>query len=171
MDFKTFSEEELNTFSKEMIITLYLQLNSSFQLISEQNKQILEQSQQSMREIANLREQIAILTNLRYGRKTEKTADILEGQMVLELNGKPLLLNEVEWLADHSEEPEKTDEELLKEARENAEKRKRKKGVRAEDLKNAKVEVEEYKLSEEKLSEIFPEGYKELGVKTSYRVE
>ena len=126
MDFKTFSEEELNTFSKEMIITLYLQLNSSFQLISEQNKQILEQSQQSMREIANLREQIAILTNLRYGRKTEKTADILEGQMVLELNGKPLLLNEVEWLADHSEEPEKTDEELLKEARENAEKRKRK---------------------------------------------
>lgn len=175
MDFKTFSKGELNTFSKEMIITLYLQMSSSFQLISEQNQKIMEQNEQQtkqfMTEIANLREQIAILTNYRYGRKTEKTSDILEGQMVLELDGKPLLLNEVEWLADHSEDPEKTDEELLKEAKENAERRKRKKGVRAEDLKNAKVEVEEYRISEEKLNEIFPEGYKELGIKTSYRVE
>ena len=112
MEFKTFSEEELNTFSKEMIITLYLQMTSSFQLISQQNQKIMEQNEQQtkqfMTEIANLREQIAILTSYRYGRKTEKTADIFEGQMGLELDGKPLLLNDAEWLADHSEEPEKT---------------------------------------------------------------
>ena len=171
MSFKTFSEEELNTFSKDMIITLYLQLTSSFQLISEQNKQILEQSEQTKQEIASLREQLAILTNYRFGRKTEKSSDILEGQMVLELDGQPLILNEIELEFDNSDEPEKTDEDLLKEAKERAEKRKRKKGVREEDLKNAKIEVVDYTIPEEKLMEMFPEGYKELGIKTSYRVE
>ena len=34
MEFKTFSEDELNNFSKEMIVTLYLQLAASFELIS-----------------------------------------------------------------------------------------------------------------------------------------
>ena len=71
MDFKTFSEEELNTFSKEMIITLYLQLTSSFQIISKQNEQIMEQNEQQTKvlltQIDNLKEQIAILTNYRFG--------------------------------------------------------------------------------------------------------
>ena len=142
---------------------MYLQLDSSFQVLFEQNKQILEL-------VANLKEQVAILTNYRFGRKTEKTSEIFDGQMVLELDGKPLITNEIE-LEFGSDEPAKTDEELLKEAKERAEKRKRKKGVREEDLKNARIEVEEHKLSEEELKELFPEGYKELGIKTSYRVE
>ena len=175
MDFKTFSEEELNTFSKEMIITLYLQLTSSFQIISKQNEQIMEQNEQQtmvlLTQIDNLKEQIAILTNYRFGRKTEKSSDILDGQMVLEFDGQPLILNEIEWEIDHSDKPEKTDEELLNEAKERAEKRKRKKGVREEDFKNAKIEIREYTIPEEELNELFPDGYKELGIKTSYRVE
>ena len=115
MDFKTFSEEELNTFSKEMIITLYLQLTSSFQIISKQNEQIMEQNEQQtkflLKQIDNLKEQIAMLTNYRFGRQTEKSSEILEGQMVLEFDGQPLILNEIEWEIDHSDEPEKTDEE------------------------------------------------------------
>ena len=67
---KTFSEEELNTLSKDMIISLYLQLNSSFQLLSEQNKQMMKQ-------LSDLQEQLAMLTNYRFGRKSEKTADEL----------------------------------------------------------------------------------------------
>ena len=90
MEFKTFKEEELNTFSKEMIVTLYLQLASSFQLLSQQNEQILSQNQvitqqneKQLRQIENLQESIAILTNHRFGRRTEKTSEILDGQIFL----------------------------------------------------------------------------------------
>ena len=79
MDIKTFSTDELNSLSKEMIISLYQQLASSFLLISEQNKQIMEQNIEQTalltQQIANLQEQIAILTNARFGRKTEKTSE------------------------------------------------------------------------------------------------
>ena len=164
MEIKRFSEDELNGLSKEMIISLYLQLDTSFQLLSDQNKQILKQ-------MDNLQEQMAILINHRFGRKTEKTSEVIEGQMVLDINGQPLILNEVEWECEHAKEPEKTDEDLLREAMERAKKRKRKKGVRELDLRSARVEVEEYTLSDEELQELFPEGYRELGVKVSYRVE
>jgi len=66
---KTFSEEELNTLSKDMIISLYLQLNSSFQLLSEQNKQMMKQNEIQtnalMKQISDLQEQLAMLTNYR----------------------------------------------------------------------------------------------------------
>lgn len=121
MENKTFSEEELNTLSKDMIISLYLQLNSSFQLLSEQNKQMMKQ-------LSDLQEQLAMLTNYRFGRKSEKTADIIDGQYTLDLtNGEMLLLNDIESMSENA--PNKTDEELLEEAR-MREQKKRKKGVR-----------------------------------------
>ena len=49
--------------------------------------------------------------------------------------------------------------------------RKRKKGQRAEDMRFATVEVDDYAMSEEELDEIFPDGYTELGYKTSHRLE
>ena len=129
---KTFSEEELNTLSKDMIISLYLQLNSSFQLLSEQNKQMMRQNEIQtnalMKQISGLQEQLAMLTNYRFGRKSEKTAEIIDGQYTLDLTtGEMLLLNDIESMSENA--PNKTDEELLEEAR-MREQKKRKKGVR-----------------------------------------
>lgn len=201
MENQSQKREELQSFSKDAVISLYLQLYSSFNLISEQNKtilaqnerqleqteqlsqqneqlskqneQLVKQSEQQLQLIENLREQIAILTNYRFGRKTEKTADICNGQMVLSFDedGNCQLLNEAELILDKYPDEEKTDEELLQEAKERIEKRKRKEGVRAEDLKNAKVEPVEYTIPEKKLNELFPEGYTELPVRISHRVE
>ena len=166
MDFKTFSEEELNTFSKEMIVTLYLQLSNSFRLLAEQNEQIIRQNE---KQIAMFQEQIAILTNYRFGRKTEKTADMLDGQYTMDLQtGELLLFDEIETEATNA--PEKTDEELLAEAK-RREAKKRKKGVRDYDLRNVRHEIVDYKVSEEDLKKLFPEGYVEIGFDTSHRVE
>ena len=177
MDFKAFSETELNGFSKKMLISLYLQIASSFQLLNEQNEtilkqseQLLEQNEQQLKQIENLQESIAILTNQRFGRKTEKTKEIIDGQIVMDLNGELLLLNEAEVLAE-SEPEEKSEEELLAEAKEKYEKQKRKKGQRETDLRMAKVLRQDFEVSEEKLKELFPEGYTELPDKITHRVE
>ena len=123
MNFKTFSEDELNTFSKDIIITLYLQLSSSFQLISEQNSQIIEQNKKLLEQselqisqinaqitqIDNLQEQIAILNNYRFGRHTEKTSEIFDGQYCFAADGS-IILNEAEYLCEINPDPDKTDE-------------------------------------------------------------
>ena len=57
MKSKTFTEEELNSVSKEMVIKMYLQLAESFEKMTIQ--------------LENLTEQVAILTQQRFGRKTE----------------------------------------------------------------------------------------------------
>ena len=64
------SGEELNTFSKETIITLYVQLTSSFQILADQNEKLIKQ-------VADLQESVAILANHRFGRHTEKSSEIL----------------------------------------------------------------------------------------------
>ncbi len=175
MDFKTFSEDELNTFSKDIIITLYLQLSSSFQLISEQNSQIIEQNKKLLEQselqisqinaqitqIDNLQEQIAILNNYRFGRHTEKTSEIFDGQYCFAADGS-IILNEAEYLCDTNPEPDKTDEEMLKDYKALLEARKRKKGVRKLDLSMAEVERKDYDIPKEVLEEMFPEGYREL---------
>ena len=170
---KTFSEEELNTLSKDMIISLYLQLNSSFQLLSEQNKQMMKQNEIQtnalMKQISDLQEQLAMLTNYRFGRKSEKTADIIDGQYTLDLTtGEMLLLNDIESMSENA--PNKTDEELLEEAR-MREQKKRKKGVREYDLRKVRHEIIDYKTRKEDLDKIFPEGYVEVGYDKSHRVE
>ena len=170
---KTFSEEELNTLSKDMIISLYLQLNSSFQLLSEQNKQMMKQNEIQtnalMKQISDLQEQLAMLTNYRFGRKSEKTADIIDGQYTLDLTtGEMLLLNDIESMSENA--PDKTDEELLEEAR-MREQKKRKKGVREYDLRKVRHEIIDYKTRKEDLDKIFPEGYVEVGYDKSHRVE
>ena len=182
MNFKAFSEEELNTFSKEMIITSYLQLVSFFQILSKQNEELIRKNEEQIEEqrkqnaellkqIENLQENLAILTNYRFGRKTEKTSDIMDGQMVLALQDGTLILNEVEKIADDLPEEEKSDEELLAELKARREARKRKKNVREADLRMAEVEFHEYTISNEELNEMFPEGYREMDVVTTRTVE
>lgn len=171
MEFKTFSEAELDKLSRKSIVLLYLQLSESFKLISEQNNQILEQNKELLTQVADLQEKVAILTAQKFGRQTEKTREMIPGQMSIDGTGNFLFLNEAEAVCDHTPEPEKTDEELLAEARAREEKRKRKPGVRQADFSSAEVETEDHGYSEEELAGLFPDGYEELPSKVTYRVE
>ena len=58
MKTKIFTEEELNYVSKDMVIKMYLQLAESFGRMSVQ--------------LENLTEQVAILTQQKFGRKRKK---------------------------------------------------------------------------------------------------
>ena len=83
-----------------MLISLYLQIASSYQLLTEQNQQIIAQNEKNMKQIENLQEQLSIIINHRFGRKTEKTSDIIEGQLIMNPKGEILEFNEIEVLAE-----------------------------------------------------------------------
>jgi transposase len=80
---KKMSEEELNNIPKDMIIKMYVQLSDSFDLMNSQMDQLIKQDKELNRNLALMKEQIAILTQNRFGRKTEKSADIPSGQMTI----------------------------------------------------------------------------------------
>lgn len=61
---KKMSEEELNSIPKDMIINMYVQLSDSFDLMNSQMDEL-------NKNLALMKEQIAILTQNRFGRKTE----------------------------------------------------------------------------------------------------
>ena len=129
----SFSEDELNSLSKDVLVKFYLQLQDNFHELARQND---ANTKELLKQISNLQEQLAILTNYRFGRKTEKTSEMLDGQFTMDINtGEVLLFNEIELVAE--EELTKTDEELLAEAK-RRESRKCKKGVREFDLRNVK---------------------------------
>lgn len=69
-DFKI-SKDELNNLSKDALIFMLLQLSDSFSLLSEQNKIIQQQNEQLLRQSEDLKEQLAVLTAQRFGRKSE----------------------------------------------------------------------------------------------------
>ena len=60
---------KLNSLSKDALILL--QQSENFQLLSEQSSVIQKQNEQLIKQIESLKEQLAILTNHRFGRKTE----------------------------------------------------------------------------------------------------
>ena len=194
---------QINSYPKEMIISLFLMQNNSLQLLAQQNEQILEQSKEQARlsslqnerqckqieeqskliekqskkiesmlnQIESLQENLAILTNYRFGRKTEKTSEILDGQICFALKDDELVLNEIEKILDEATEPEKSDEELLAELKTRRGKRKRKSGVRDADLSMAEINEEHYTIPEERLKELFPDGYREMKEKVTRTVE
>ena len=128
MNTTEFTEQELNELSKEVLIKLFLGLQEN---VKELNQSVL-----------NLTEQIKLMNQRKYGRKTETVS---ADQLVLDLE-----FNEAESLAD-LKEPEPSLEEA-------APKKKRPKGKRAEDIRKVtnhrEVPVE---LSEEELNRRFGE--------------
>ena len=67
---------KLNNLSKDALILLLLQQSKNFQLLSAQSSVIQKQNEQLIKQIESLKEQLAILTNLRCGRKTEASSQI-----------------------------------------------------------------------------------------------
>ena len=141
-----FSRDELDQCSKEVLITLFLNLQE--QMIEMNGK------------LDRLAEQLAVAQNHRYGRKSEKL-DVIDGQLCFNFN-------EAEALLENIYVVEPVDEDVIP----TVVKRKKKKGKRKEDLSSLPVETISHTLSEEELTDIFGEnGWKQLPDETYMRVK
>ena len=133
-DFASLTEEQLNQMDKHVLITiikgLQLQLNSI-------NSQL-----------EFLTEQIALMNQRSFGRKTEKL-DQMHQMSLFEV------LNEPEFFSDDSEEPEVSEIIVSSHTR-------KPKTLREENLKGLPVRVYEHELKKEELNRLFPNGYKEM---------
>ncbi len=103
------------------------------------------------RQIELLTEQIRILNQRRFGRKSESTLNEINGQLSLFDS-----FNEAEALS-RSDAPEPEIAEVII----SSYKRSKSKGKREEDLDGLPARIFEHELSVEELAEKFPEGYKE----------
>ena len=122
--------------------------------------------------IAAIKEQIDILTQevqllrlQRYGRKSEMsvTESMENGQLVID-EIREIIFNEAEAAVDAEEKEQKT---TVKEYTRTT----RPKGKQAEDLSKLRKEIQHFTIDEEKLNEMFPNGYRELPEDISSRIE
>lgn len=86
------TEEQLNQIPKDVLVTMYLQLSDTMKQVAEQNNQLL-------RQVASLEEKINILTQRYFGRKTEKASEIDDLQLTFDFYEKHAL-NEAEHILD-----------------------------------------------------------------------
>lgn len=107
MENNTLTLDELNKLPKNAITLLYMQMSENFALLSEQNKTIQKQNELLIRQTEDLKEQLAILTQHRFGHRTESEKQVL-GQLSFSLENM-CVLNEVEVLTENGipEEPER----------------------------------------------------------------
>ena len=143
------TEEQLNQMPKELLISMYLQLNLNFETLISQNNELI-------RQIESLKEQIAVLTQHRFGRRTEKTASFDENQLSFDLNTLQII-NEAEYIQAESKDVE---EPVIEEVV--VVKRKKQRGKREADLKHIETQIDMHEISDERLSELFPSGYDRL---------
>lgn len=148
------SQDELNKLPKDLLISMYMQLNTSFTVLRDQNEKIQAQNEQLLKQITSLQENLSVLTQQRFGRKTEKTSEI-SGQLSFDLDNS-CILNEAEKTVEDGipEEPEMETVIVVR--------HKKSAGKREADLKDIETVIEEHTLSGEKLAELFPDGYHRL---------
>lgn len=144
--------DELNKLPRNAIAMMYMQMSEGFALLSAQNKTIQEQNELLIQQAEDLKEQLAILTRHRFGRKTESDKQILD-QLSFSLDDV-CVLNEAEALTENGIPQEPEIEEVVI-------RRKRSKGKRDLNLKDIEVEVISHDCTEE-LHEHFPKGWHAL---------
>lgn len=141
-----FSRDELKQCNKEVLITLFLNLQE--QMIEMNGK------------LDRMAEQLAVARNHRYGRKSEKL-DVIDGQLCFNFN-------EAEALLENIYVVEPVEEDVIP----TVVKHKKKKGKRKEALSRLPVETISHTLSEEELTDIFgTDGWKQLPDETYMRVK
>lgn len=94
-----FTEEKLNILPKETIIMLLLQQNENFRILSEQSAVIQMQNEQFLKQVEDLKEQLTILTQQRFGTRSEKNLQI-SGQLSFDLDN-PNVFNEAEIFTEN----------------------------------------------------------------------
>ena len=149
MENKRISIDELNKLSKETISMLYLQTFEMLQNLQEQNANLIAQ-------VEDLKQQMAILINQRFGKHSEKLSQ-LPGQLSFNMDD-PAVFNEIEAITDHGFAEEPSLEEVVPEHL----RRKRPKGKRAVDLSGIEVEVVNHYLPEDILNSEMPRGWHQM---------
>lgn len=163
MENSIISTDELNNLSKETIILLFTQQSQNFKIISDQYQTLISQSEKHeaenkeyinllMAQIADLKEQVAILTQQRFGSRSEKNLDI-PGQLSIPFDDV-CVFNEVEAVAP-DDLSESSLEEVITYTR-------KKPGKRSTNISAVDKEVVYHDLTEEELCEKFPNGWHEL---------
>ena len=127
---------------------LLLQQTESIKLLTAQVENLNVQ-------ISSLQESLAVLTQNRFGRKTERT-NTLDTQLSFDPDTMEII-NEAEMLLEKGM-PEKPGFETVVKAHV----RKKRQGKRDEDLSGFPVEVIEHRLSSDQLDAEFPGGYYEM---------
>lgn len=144
------SEEQLNNLNKEALViiaaSLQDQLNSMHAQLDTANARLADTN----RQIELLTEQIRIMNQRQFGRHSE--SNLVEGQLTLFDS-----FNEVEATADSNVPEPEISEVIIASYR-----RKKSVGKRDADLDGLPARIIEHRLSEEELSQLFPNGYKEL---------
>ena len=84
------TEEKVNMIPHDVLSSMYVQLDRSFQTLIKQNDELIIR-------IASLEEQLSILTQDKYGRKTEKLSEL---PITLDIPDIDSALNEAEATAD-----------------------------------------------------------------------
>ncbi len=154
------TREYLEKLPAEMLVNICLQNAETMKLLSSQLTVLQAQNAEYMKKIDTLQENMAVLIQQRFGKKTEKLA-VNPDQITLELGD---VLNEAETLTEDGIEEEPEDVILVK--------RKKSKGKRAQDLSRLeKAEPEMHEMTEEELKERFPNGYTRLDDDVYYEVE
>ncbi len=141
-DFSKITPEELNKMDKSVLITIIGVLQNQLNGIRNQ--------------LNFLTEQIALMNQRSFGRKTEQ----LEEMHQLTIYD---YFNETEALSDDSDEPEIERVVVSTHSR-------KAKSKREDKLEGLPARIYEHKIDPEKLAEIFPNGYKELPVETYKRL-
>lgn len=124
----TIPTDELNQLSKEMLVILYTNLSESFRILSEQNGMIQKQNEQLIHQVEDLKEQLAVLTQHRFGPRSERNLQT-EGQLSIDLETM-CILNEAECLVEEGLPEKAAMEEVL------VKRKPRAKGKRAFNLKS-----------------------------------
>lgn len=133
-DFSKLSPEELNKMDKHVLITIIGSLQSQLNAISSQ--------------LNFLTEQIALMNQRSFGRKTEQL-DEMQQMNLFEI------FNEPEALSDDAREPEITEIIISSHTR-------KKKTTRDTNLEGLPARIINHTMSAEELEKLFPDGYKEL---------
>lgn len=144
-DFAQLSPEELNKMNKQVLIAIIGSLQSQLNSISGQ--------------LELLTEQIALMNQRSFGRKTERADQIDQNQLNLFD-----VFNEPEVLCDDSPEPEVSEVIVSTHTRKKASQK------REHDLEGLPARIFEHTLTKEELAEKFPDGYKELPFETYKRL-
>ena len=154
------TQQELNTLSKKTLVSMYVQMNENLSALIEENRlnaqhyeTILKTNEQLLKQIEDLKEQLAILTQQRFGKKTEKNSQIA-GQLSFDLETM-CVINEAEVLIENGIPEEPVMEKVIV-------RKPRAKGKREINLKDIEVEIIPHDCTEEALRKQFPNGWHQL---------
>lgn len=144
----TFTEEQLNTLDKSLIVNLFLQLQ-------DQNEKLTGEVQELNKKLEVLIEQVTLANKNRFGRSSEKMTDTNQ-ICFMEVDGSIVFFNEAEAVANlDAEEPESLKPKTARKGKSV--------GKRDADLASLPVNIINHYMTDEELtSEFGKNGWKQL---------